>query len=89
MTVALIAFVVLFALLILGLPIGYTMGLVGTVAFASVVGWQGALNQVGNLVADTALNYNLSVLPLFVLMGSLFARAGMADELYEIGRAHV
>ncbi len=77
-----VAFVVLFALLILGIPIGFAMGLVGTVAFASVVGWQGALNQVGNLVADTALNYNLSVLPLFVLMGSLFARAGMADELY-------
>lgn len=82
MDAALIAFVVLFALLIFGVPIGYAMGLVGTVAFAAVVGWQGALNQVGNLVADTALNYNLSVLPLFVLMGSLFARAGMADELY-------
>lgn len=82
MDAALIAFVVLFALLILGVPIGYAMGLVGTVAFAAVVGWQGALNQVGNLVADTALNYNLSVLPLFVLMGSLFARAGMADDLY-------
>ena len=82
MEAAVIAFVVLFALLIFGMPIGYAMGLVGTVAFASVVGWQGALNQVGNLVADTALNYNLSVLPLFVLMGSLFARAGMADELY-------
>lgn len=87
MTAALVAFGVLFALLILGLPIGYAMGLVGTVAFAGVVGWQGALNQVGNLIADTALNYNLSVLPLFVLMGSLFARAGMADELY--AAAHV
>ena len=82
MTAVLLAFAVLFALLILGLPIGYTMGLVGTLAFAGVVGWHGALNQVGNLVADTALNYNLSVLPLFVLMGSLFARAGMADDLY-------
>jgi len=82
LTAALVAFGVLFALLILGLPIGYTMGLVGTIAFASVVGWHGALNQVGNLIADIALNYNLSVLPLFVLMGSLFARAGMADELY-------
>ncbi len=82
MDATLIAFVVLFALLIFGVPIGFAMGLVGTVAFAAVVGWQGALNQVGNLVADTALNYNLSVLPLFVLMGSLFARAGMADELY-------
>lgn len=82
MDITLIAFVALFALLIFGVPIGYAMGLVGTLAFAGVIGWQGALNQVGNLVADTALNYNLSVLPLFVLMGSLFARAGMADELY-------
>lgn len=82
MDTSIIAFVVLFALLVVGVPIGFAMGLVGTVGFASVVGWHGALNQVGNLVADTALNYNLSVLPLFVLMGSLFARAGMADDLY-------
>lgn len=82
MDASLLAFAALFALLIVGVPIGFAMGLVGTVSFAAVVGWQAALNQVGNLVADTALNYNLSVLPLFVLMGSLFARAGMADELY-------
>ncbi len=82
MDASLLAFAALFALLIFGVPIGFAMGLVGTVSFAAVVGWQAALNQVGNLVADTALNYNLSVLPLFVLMGSLFARAGMADELY-------
>ncbi|MGE0798760.1 MAG: TRAP transporter large permease [Lautropia sp.] len=79
---AVLAFVALFAVLIAGIPIGYAMAVVGTVAFGLTIGWGAALNQVGNLVADTALSYNLSVLPLFVLMGSLFARAGMAEDLY-------
>ncbi len=76
------AFIVLFALLFLGVPIGFAMGAVGTVAFAIQVSWTGALNQIGILVTDTVLNYNFSVLPLVVLMGAMFAHARMADELY-------
>jgi C4-dicarboxylate transporter DctM subunit len=89
MNASILAFVALFAILIMGVPIGYSMALVGTVAFGLTVGWGGALNQVGNLVADTALNYNLSVLPLFVLMGSLFARAGMAEDIYSAANSFV
>ena len=89
MALTITAFLVLFALLLVGMPIGFAMGVVGTVAFAMQVGWTGALNQVGNLAADTVLNYNFSVLPLFVLMGSLFAHSRMADDLYAASNAFV
>ena len=87
MTGALIALVLLFALLLFGIPLGWGMGLVGTVAFGLRVGWPGALSLVGQVATDTAMNYNLSVLPLFVLMGSLFAHSKMADELYAAAHA--
>ena len=87
MSGALVALLLLFALLLFGIPLGWGMGLVGTVAFGLSVGWSGALALVGQVATDTALNYNLSVLPLFVLMGSLFAHSRMADELYEAAYA--
>lgn len=82
MSGAALGFVLLFSLLLCGLPLGWGMGLVGTIAFGLTVGWPGALALLGQVATDTALNYNLSVLPLFVLMGSLFAHSRMADELY-------
>ena len=87
MDITLAAFIALFALLLLGVPIGFAMGMVGTLGFALKVGWTGALNQVGNLAADTVLNYNFSVLPLFVVMGALFAHSRMADDLYDAANA--
>lgn len=82
MIASLTAFAVLFALLFWGVPIGFGMGVVGVVGFAWIVGWGPALAMVGQIVVDNVANYNYSVVPLFVLMGSLFAHSRMADELY-------
>ena len=87
MTAALVAFAVLFALLFLGLPIGFAMGLVGVVGFGVLVDWGPAFALVGQIAIDNVMNYNFSVLPLFILMGALFAHSRMADELYEAGHA--
>jgi tripartite ATP-independent transporter DctM subunit len=82
MTGAIIAFVALFALLFWGVPIGFAMGIVGVVGFSTVVGLEPALAMVGQIAVDNVANYNYSVVPLFVLMGALFAHSRMADELY-------
>lgn len=87
MTAALVAFAVLFAFLFLGLPIGFAMGLVGVVGFGVLVDWGPAFALVGQIAIDNVMNYNFSVLPLFILMGALFAHSRMADELYEAGHA--
>jgi tripartite ATP-independent transporter DctM subunit len=72
----------LLLLLLLGIPLGFGMGLVGAIAFALATGWEPTLGMVGVTTVNAVLNYNFSVLPLFVLMGSLFAHSRMADELY-------
>jgi tripartite ATP-independent transporter DctM subunit len=43
--------------------------------------------MVGTLFSEAALNYGLSVVPLFILMGNFVARAGMSTELYEASNA--
>lgn len=89
MTVVALALVALFALLFWGVPLGFGMGIVGVIGFASVIGWGPAFHTVGQIAYDSVLNYNLSVVPLFVLMGQLFAHSRMADELYEASHAFV
>ena len=83
------AFVALFALLFWGVPLGFGMGLVGAAGFAIIVGWAPTLHVIGQIAYDSVLNYNLSVVPLFVLMGQLFAHSRMADELYDASYAFV
>jgi len=84
---AVIALAILFALLAIGVPIGYAMGVVGFCGFGLVVGWQPAANMVAQIAFDYSITYVLSVLPLFILMGSLFAHSRMADELYSAANA--
>ena len=87
MTAAIVGFVALFALLFFGIPVAFGMGIVGVVGFAYVVGWGPAFAMVSQITIDTVFNYNFSVLPLFALMGSVFAHSRMADELYDFANA--
>jgi tripartite ATP-independent transporter DctM subunit len=86
MTVALIGFVVLLALVFLRLPIAFAMGLVGFGGFGYLTGWVPSLNMVATVASETALSYGLSVVPLFILMGNFVSRAGLSSELY--GASH-
>ena len=89
MVAAVLSFVALFILLFLGLPISYGLGLVGFVGFAIVVGLAPAAKMVAQVTVDTADGYELLVLPLFVLMGSLVSQARLSDKLYAFSNALV
>lgn len=84
-----IGFLGLFALLALGIPIGIAMGTIGFAGFAFVVGAAPAASMVAQLAYDYSVNYTFSVIPLFMLMGGLFAHARMADELYAASHAFI
>jgi len=82
MTIAVLGFAALLLLLFVRVPIAFAMGVVGIVGFGILVGWPGALTMVGRQAFDTATSYELSVIPLFVLMGNFVTRAGLSEELY-------
>lgn len=84
---ALLGFVALFGMLIIRVPVGIAMGLVGVGGFAAIVGWQPALNQLAISPIRTITDYNLSLIPLFVLMGVLATNSGMSRELFRTGQA--
>ncbi|MDO9411518.1 MAG: TRAP transporter permease [Pseudolabrys sp.] len=80
--VAVIGFVVLFALMLLRVPIGMAMGLVGVGGFAYLSGSGPALKIVGHTTMRTVTDFNFAVIPLFLLMGSLATTSGMSRELF-------
>ena len=86
---ALGGFVAVFALAFLRLPLAVAMVLVGTVGLGAMRGFGPALASVSQVVFETGFAYVLSVIPLFVLMGNLVTRAGMASELYTAAHAFV
>ncbi|MCL4748081.1 MAG: TRAP transporter large permease [Burkholderiaceae bacterium] len=87
MTEVLFGFAGLFALMLLRVPIAYSMLVVGFFGIGAHIGWQAALSSVGQTVFDTGFSYTLSVLPLFVLMGNFLTVGGLSADLYRAGNA--
>lgn len=75
--------IVLFVLLMLRMHIGIAMGLVGFFGFAYVTGWGPAFGILRTVPYTTFASNDLSVIPLFVLMGSFAFACGMSEDLYQ------
>lgn len=75
--------ILILLMLILGrMHIGISMGLVGFVGFAFIVGWEPALGLLRTVPYTTFASHGMSVIPLFILMGSFAFTAGMSEDLY-------
>jgi tripartite ATP-independent transporter DctM subunit len=87
MSETLIAFAALLTLAFLRLPIAFAMAIIGFGGFVVARGWEAALNQVAQVAFVTGINYELSVLPLFVLMGNFVTGARLSEDLYRAANA--
>lgn len=88
-SIGIIGLIVLFALLILRMPVGIAMIAVGvggtwvlseTVSYIRFVPY---LRQFKSLLWENVANYDLSVVPLFVLMGYVAAEARLSSDLFK------
>lgn len=77
-----LSFGALALLLLLTVPIGMAMCICGIAGMALIIGPMPALSLFGTTVFENTVTYDLSVIPLFVLMGSIASRAGLSKELY-------
>ena len=85
MTVALIGIAVLLVILFIGFPLGMGLMAVGFFGYAAIHpnGFSAAIAVAGQQILDLGLNFQFSVLPLFVLMGVFVAKAQLSDDLYD------
>lgn len=87
MVSALVGFAILLALCFIGFRVGFATLIVGFVGFAMQRGLEASLAMVGQQVFHDSMNYNLSVIPLFILMGVLIVHAQISKDLYDAAYA--
>jgi tripartite ATP-independent transporter DctM subunit len=80
--VGVIAFIILFAFIAAGMPIGFCMALVGFGGYVFLGGLKGGLSILGSQPFDSSSSYILTVLPLFILMGELASASGLISGAY-------
>ena len=86
-TISLIGFAAILILAFLRVPLALSLGLVGVIGFGELTNYRAAISNLGRLVLDLGQSYSLSVLPLFILMGLLVDKGGMAQQLYRAAYA--
>src|SRR2546430_188096 len=85
--VAAIGFLSLFVMMLLRVPVGMAMGLVGVSGFAYLVGGEPALKIIGHTSMRTVTDYTFGVIPMFLLMGAFVSNSGMSRELFRAANA--
>jgi len=80
--VGILGLVILFVLLLLRMPVGLAMGLVGFAGYAHLTSLKGAYGVLKTVPFSNVASYDLSVLPLFLFMGSLAYVSGLSESLY-------
>src|SRR5579871_391584 len=87
--VAVAGFVALFVLMLLRVPVGMAMGLVGVTGFGCLVGSTPALKLVAQTSMRTVTDYTFGIIPMFLLMGAFVSNSGMSRELFRAANAFV
>ena len=86
--IGLIGMGVMFALIVLHVPIGVAMGIAGVATFGLIRGDLGpALTLFGSETVSKVSSAELAVIPLFLLMGSFATVGGLSADLYRIAYA--
>ena len=83
---AVIAIVILFVLLALGLPIAFTMTLVGFIGLVMLLGFDAALSSIGMIPFSALLSYMLTVVPMFIIMGQFAFESGISDDIFDVSQ---
>lgn len=82
--IGIIGLVSLFMMIFSRIPVGFVMLLVGFIGFGSVVSFDAALNMIAKDLYDVFGSYNLTVIPLFILMGQISFHAGISSRLFDV-----
>ncbi|MCF8144874.1 MAG: TRAP transporter large permease [Deltaproteobacteria bacterium] len=86
-TVGILGILVLLFLFVIEFPVAFAMGFVGFLGFGYLVGFSAGLDMLAIDIFENFSSYNLTVIPMFVLMGTLAFEIGMSSRLFEASHA--
>ena len=89
LTLSLIGLGAMFTMMILHVPIGISMLLVGTWGVTQFIGFNRTVSMVGSETISVIGSENLAVIAVFLLMGTFATRAGLSADLFRVASALV
>ena len=81
-TIGILGLVACLLLFLVRMPIGFAMALVGAAGSCYLISPKAGFSMLAMDAFETATAYTYTVLPMFVLMGSLAFQTGMGSRLY-------
>lgn len=86
-TIALFGILIMFALIALHVPVGVSLAITGVGVFAWIVGFDEAVSLIGTEFSATLSNMDYSIIPFFILLGSLASAAGLSTDLFRLANS--
>ena len=80
-------FAAMVALLAIRVPIGIAMLGVGIAGYVTLAGWWPLLNYLKSVAFSRFSVYDLSVIPMFLMMGQFASRGGLSKALFDAANA--
>ncbi len=84
LTTGLLGLLAMFVLIILQVPVGIAMGVVGVIGTGLIIGFGPALTLLATEPSAAMAAEGLAVIAMFLLMGNLAHVGGLSDELYRL-----
>lgn len=81
--------ILMLALLLLGVPVGFAIAAAGAIGLYIVGGDRAVAGILETAPHSGASNYGLLAIPMFIFMAQLIVKTGVASELFSIGRVWV
>jgi len=88
-TIALIGVGLLVVLMMLEMPVAFSMFTVGFAGLWIILGRTQAFNIIGSDIWEQFSSYGLSVVPMFIFMGNIAFRSGVTNDLFKAAYAWV
>ncbi len=89
LTVGIMVTVGLLFAVALGVRVYAAAALAGLIGMVALIGWDAGAGIVGTVPHSKSVNYVLSVLPMFILIGFIAYHAGLTHDLFNAAKAWV
>ena len=86
-SIALVGILIMFALIALHVPVGVSLAVTGVGVFTWIVGFDEAVSLIVTEFSATFSNMDYSIIPFFIVMGSLASTAGLSADLFRLANS--
>jgi len=80
--IGILGIVIMIAIFLTRMPVAYVMAMVGFAGFAILISLEGGLNTLSRNIYGSFSSYDLTTIPLFILMGQVAFNSGISKRLY-------